>query len=231
VKVAFQKMVGYSKNYYANHLQENEIGKIDILVGAFMFLKRNLYNEVGGFDEDYFMYGEDIDLSYKIKNHGFNNYYFGDTTIIHFKGESTLKDKTYAKRFYGAMRIFYKKHFKSNDFFDTVVWVGIQFAQLFNSGSSFENKKANNYFIYSHGLDASFNSVFPFKVIHVNNLEGVKPNSEVIFDANTLSYTEIIEQILILQKNNTHTFKILPKNSNFILGSNNSKQRGEILYF
>ena len=231
VKVAFQKMAGHSKNYYANHLQENETGKVDILVGAFMFMKRELYNQVQGFDEDYFMYGEDIDLSYKIVKAGFDNYYFGETTVIHYKGESTLKDKTYAKRFYGAMQIFYKKHFKSNFFFDTVVWFGIQFAMLFNNASALESKKTNDYFMYSHELHAGFNAVFPFEVNHVNNMENVKPNSEVIFDANTVSFKEIIEQISILQKNNSHTFKILPKNSNFILGSNTSKHRGEILHF
>ena len=85
--------------------------------------------------------------------------------------------------------------------------------------------------MYSHELHAGFNAVFPFEVNHVNNMENVKPNSEVIFDANTVSFKEIIEQISILQKNNSHTFKILPKNSNFILGSNTSKHRGEILHF
>ena len=231
VKVAFQKMIGNSKNYYANHLQENEIGKIDILVGAFMFMKRSLYNQVQGFDEDYFMYGEDIDLSFKIIKAGFDNYYFGESKVIHFKGESTLKDKTYAKRFYGAMQIFYKKHFKSNIFFDTVVWLGIQFAQLFITVGSRETKKAKHYIIYSYEVGISFNSVFPFEVNHVNNVKDIKTNSEVIFDANTLSFKEIIDKISFLQKNNTHTFKILPKNSNFIVGSNNSKHRGEILHF
>ena len=125
----------------------------------------------------------------------------------------------------------YKKHFKSNFFFDTVVWFGIQFAKLFNSAGSRELKKVNNYFIYSHEIHSSFNTIFPFEVNYVNNLKDVKPNSEVIFDANTLSFKEIIEQISILQKNNSHTFKILPKNSNFILGSNTSKHRGEILHF
>ena len=115
-KVAFQKLFGNTKNYYTNALKPNEVGETDILVGAFMVLKRTIYNEVGGFDEDYFMYGEDIDLSYKVLKSGYVNYYYGNTAIIHFKGESTLKDKVYAKRFYGAMGIFYNKHFKKNSF-------------------------------------------------------------------------------------------------------------------
>ena len=86
VKVAAQKMFGNGKNYYANHLEQTDIGKVDILVGAFMFVKRDVYASVGGFDEDYFMYGEDIDISYKLIKQGFDNYYFGSTTVIHYKG-------------------------------------------------------------------------------------------------------------------------------------------------
>ncbi len=125
VNAAFKKIFGNSKAYYANHLNENETGKVDILVGAFMFIKREFIMKVKGFDEDYFMYGEDIDLSYKVLKAGYNNYYFGETTVIHYKGESTLKDKHYANRFYGAMQIFYKKHFKKNVLFDMFVWLGI----------------------------------------------------------------------------------------------------------
>lgn len=124
VKVALQKIRGKSKNYYAKHIQEEDVAKVDILVGAFMFMKRSVYKILKGFDEDYFMYGEDIDLSYKAMKEGFNNYYFGPSTVIHFKGESTLKDANYTKRFYDAMQIFYKKHFKSNFVFDTIVFWG-----------------------------------------------------------------------------------------------------------
>ena len=93
VKAALLKLVGNPSCYYANHLKENETGKADVLVGAFMLMKREVYIQMSGFDEDYFMYGEDIDLSYKVKKAGYDNFYFSDTTIIHFKGESTLKDK------------------------------------------------------------------------------------------------------------------------------------------
>jgi len=108
VQVAFQKMIGNSVNYYANHLKEDEIGKVEILVGALMLMPKSVFHEVNCFDEDYFMYGEDIDLSYKVLKAQYDNFYFGDTTIVHFKGESTLKNKTYARRFYSAMQIFYK---------------------------------------------------------------------------------------------------------------------------
>ncbi len=86
-KVAFNKLFGISSTttgkYYATHLDENESGVIDILVGAFMLMQRKKYNEVAGFDEDYFMYGEDIDLSYKLLKKGYQNYYFPFNQIIH----------------------------------------------------------------------------------------------------------------------------------------------------
>src|SRR5690606_33053957 len=90
-KVSLLKMLGKANAYYANHLSENEIGKANVFVGAFMFIESQKYLELNGFDEDFFMYGEDIDLSYRFLKKGYDNYYFGQTTIIHYKGESTSK--------------------------------------------------------------------------------------------------------------------------------------------
>src|SRR5690606_21248127 len=118
--VSIKKILGFSNAYYANHLSPTDTGEVDILVGAFMFLKKDIFYEVEGFDEDYFMYGEDIDLSYKVLQAGYQNIYFGKTAILHYKGESTLKDKTYVKRFHRAMQIFYNKHFKSHPFLDAL---------------------------------------------------------------------------------------------------------------
>ena len=131
--VAIKKLIGLSKDYYVSNVKVNEIGKASVFVGAFMLLKRNLYEEVGGFDERYFMYGEDIDLSYSVLNTGYDNYYYGQTTVIHYKGESTLKDEVYAKRFYEAMQLFYKKYFKSNLLFDIAVGLGVRIIPIFKS--------------------------------------------------------------------------------------------------
>jgi GT2 family glycosyltransferase len=100
--------------YYAQHLSENETGKVDILVGAFMIMKRDLYNEIGGFDENCFMYSDDIDLSFMALKSGKNNFYFHETSVIHYKGESTVKDGLYMKRFQEAMQFFYNKHYKNS---------------------------------------------------------------------------------------------------------------------
>ncbi|MGB2127997.1 MAG: glycosyltransferase family 2 protein, partial [Flavicella sp.] len=119
--------VNTSKNtYYANHLSKTDSGTIDVLVGAFMLLKTDVYKQVGGFDEDYFMYGEDIDLSYKLLKAGYQNYYLGSSKIIHFKGESTRKDVRYLKHFHGAMEIFYKKHFPKSFLMNVLMKIGIK---------------------------------------------------------------------------------------------------------
>ena len=101
--------------YYLGHLDKNATNQIDILPGAFMFIKREALNKSGLLDEQFFMYGEDIDLSYRITQAGYKNYYYPECQIIHYKGESTKKGSlNYVLVFYKAMIIFAKKHFKSN---------------------------------------------------------------------------------------------------------------------
>jgi N-acetylglucosaminyl-diphospho-decaprenol L-rhamnosyltransferase len=124
---AFCKITGLTKlfpnsklfgRYYLGHLAENEVNKVDVLPGAFMMIPKLVLDKTGGFDETFFMYGEDIDLSYRIQQAGYINYYFPVTTIIHFKGESTQKkSKEYTQYFYGAMLLFVKKHYGQVQFF------------------------------------------------------------------------------------------------------------------
>jgi GT2 family glycosyltransferase len=98
--------------YYLGHLDENKNHKVDVLAGAFMMIRREVLEITGGFDEDFFMYGEDIDLSYRIQKAGYDNYYLAETRIIHFKGESTKTGSlNYVRMFYGAMSIFVRKHY------------------------------------------------------------------------------------------------------------------------
>ncbi len=121
VLTSFFKMTGFTRifpnskifsSYYLGHLDERESHAVDILSGAFMLIKKDVFDRSGGFDERFFMYGEDIDLSYRMLQGGYRNYYFADTTIIHFKGESTIRDFRHIKMFYDAMILFMKKHFK-----------------------------------------------------------------------------------------------------------------------
>ena len=232
VKVAFKKMLGNPKEYYGNHLDENETGKVDVLVGAFMLIKREVYQGVGGFDEDYFMYGEDIDLSYKVIKAGYDNYYYGVSKVIHFKGESTLRDQLYAKRFYGAMQIFYKKHFKKNIVFSFLVGLGIRVVYLFRKMPVVNKKSIDRYFLISDKMNQDLQKVLKTELLLKCNLnEFIPNNTEIIFDANVLTYKEIIVFLEETKKNPLVTFKILPKDSKFIIGSDNAIYRGEILRF
>lgn len=126
-KVAFYKIFGLSalfKNsekfgkYHLSYLDKNENHEVEILSGAYMFMRKSALDKSGLLDETFFMYGEDIDLSYRIELAGYKNYYFSDSQIIHYKGESTKKGSiNYVFVFYEAMIIFAKKHFgKKNAF-------------------------------------------------------------------------------------------------------------------
>ncbi|MDF1866356.1 MAG: glycosyltransferase [Saprospiraceae bacterium] len=122
--VAFCKTFGLSKifpksrlfnRYHLGFLDKEETHEIDILAGAFMMVRRETLDKIGLLDETFFMYGEDIDWSYRIQLGGYKNYYFADTQIVHYKGESTKKGSlNYVKVFYNAMIIFAKKHFKGS---------------------------------------------------------------------------------------------------------------------
>ena len=124
-KVAFYKVFGLSKifpkskifgQYHLGYLDKNKIHSVDILAGAFLFLRKETLDKTGLLDETFFMYGEDIDLSYRIIKAGYKNYYFPETRIIHYKGESTKKSSiNYVFVFYNAMIIFARKHFSNKN--------------------------------------------------------------------------------------------------------------------
>jgi O-antigen biosynthesis protein len=123
--VSFFKIFGFTKifprskivaRYYLGHLDENKINKIEILPGAFMFIRKEVLDKIGLLDENFFMYGEDIDLSYRILKANYDNYYYPETRIIHYKGESTKKGSiNYVLLFYKAMILFAKKHFNQKN--------------------------------------------------------------------------------------------------------------------
>lgn len=122
-KAAFYKMSGLAAlfpksrefgRYHMKYLSEWETNEVDVLAGAFMMLRNDVLAEIGLLDEQFFMYGEDIDLSYRITLAGYKNIYFPETTIIHYKGESTKKKSVnYVKVFYNAMVLFAQKHYSA----------------------------------------------------------------------------------------------------------------------
>ena len=234
--VAFTKIFGLYKisnvfgKYYAQHLAENQSGKVDILVGAFMVMKRSLYLEVGGFDENCFMYSDDIDLSYMVKKSGRENYYFAETSVIHYKGESTVRDEKYMKRFQEAMNFFYNKHFKKSLFFSGFMKIGaFVFSKIKKSQQKNRIIAVDNYIFFSKN---EVQLALEKPISYQTNLLDFSPNSklqtEIIFDIQSFSFKEIID---FMQKHKaaTITYKMYLPQSKVIIGSNHANDIGEII--
>lgn len=241
--VAFTKIFGLYKwfptikwfnQYYAQHLTKDENGQVDILVGAFMVMKKKLYLEVGGFDENCFMYSDDIDLSYMIRKLGKANFYFAETTVIHYKGESTVRDVTYMKRFQEAMQFFYGKHFKKSIVFDYIMRFGSIIFSFFKKAQQ-QNRAViiDEYVVFSRNVNFKIPIAEDKKIGYLTDFNLFAPNSkkkvEVIFDTTTFSFKEISS--FMHSKATKHiTFKNYIATSNYCIGSNDANDRGEVLF-
>ncbi|MCG2431776.1 glycosyltransferase family 2 protein [Aequorivita xiaoshiensis] len=238
-KVSLLKLLGFTKKYYTSHLSENSCGEVEILVGAFMLVKRSIYNEVGGFDEDYFMYGEDIDLSYKFTKAGYKNHYLGNSTVLHYKGESTKKNKAYFERFYGAMQIFYEKHFNNNALLKNSVSLGVALAK---NAYRFTSSKKNNesvqlekHYVFTENVELierlSDKMKLHFQMVSKNIHEQiVLENCLLVFDNDYVTNGEIFQFMKQLKGKGNH-FRIKPRGRNFIIGSDQSDEKGGVFVF
>ena len=236
LKVAGAKLLGYSKYYYANHIGKDEIAEIDILTGAFMFIKKTVYDKTGGFDEDFFMYGEDIDLSYRITKAGFKNFYVGSNKVLHFKGESTIKDKFYLENFYGALSIFHKKHFPNRAGLYGIVQGLI--SMMISLKSMIRPKETKTFsvitnWVYAGNDESVFDSLkkkfSDTQGFLMTEVEEHHINQEIIFfDSNSQKYGEIIHEMQ--QPGLAETRKrIIAQDGSFYLGSDSSNERGEVV--
>ncbi|WP_353078386.1 glycosyltransferase family 2 protein [Flavobacterium sp.] len=236
--VAFTKIFGLYKisklfgKYYAQHLSEDQSGEVDILVGAFMMMKRDLYIKVGGFDENCFMYSDDIDLSYMIQKLGNDNFYFHETSVIHYKGESTVRDEKYLERFRDAMQFFYKKHFKKSFFFDNFIQIGSFLFAIFKQKRAQKlNNEIDKYIVFSKNkIQLNLNKPIEYLTDFEQFKFNKNSNIEIVFDTNSFSFAEII-RFMEKHKSKNITFKNYISQSNYLIGSNNSTDRGEVLIF
>ncbi len=235
--VAFSKLTKLYKllnfkpfnNYYHQSLKTNESGKAPILTGAFMFVKKSVYEEVGGFDERYFMFGEDIDLSYTILKSGRDNYYLPTAKIIHFKGESTQKDEKYIKRFVDTTFQFQQKHFR------TFLPQKFLMQGFFKLWMKTRVKKAeknlidtSNYTRYFVGKEAYFVQLKECisSVSSLDSFDKTPSKSVLIFDTTMYSFTTIIAAMESLKKQDIHFRFYFPKN-NIIIGSDAKDNLGK----
>ncbi|MEO6914549.1 MAG: glycosyltransferase family 2 protein [Chitinophagaceae bacterium] len=135
LSTSFYKLSGLSamfprsprfSRYYLPNISERQNKEVDVLSGAFMMVRKQVLQQIGGFDERFFMYAEDIDLSFRIQQSGYKNYFMAETTIIHFKGESTKKGSLdYVRVFYKAMSLFVEKHYPSRRSFNMLIQMSI----------------------------------------------------------------------------------------------------------
>lgn len=142
LSVALPRIVGLSKlfpkskifgRYNLTYLDENETYEVEAICGAFMFMPKAVLDKVGFLDEDYFMYGEDLDLCYRIKKNGFKIFYYPEVKTVHLKGESTRKSGlTYVNNFYGAMNIFVKKNLGGSFFLTLIMRLGVFYWSFFS---------------------------------------------------------------------------------------------------
>ena len=138
---SFTKVTGLSNlfpkskifaRYNLTYLDENKTFEVDAVSGSFMMIRKEVYEKVGGFDEQFFMYGEDLDLCYLIQKAGYKVYYVHNTQIIHYKGESTKRSNLDETRlFYDAMHLFVKKHLSSFPIVEVILRTAIGFRKLF----------------------------------------------------------------------------------------------------
>ena len=198
-----------SNNYYKLEVDEFETAPCEILVGAFMFTTKQIYQEIGGFDARYFMYGEDIDISYSAELAGYTNYYKGDITVLHYKGESTKRDKKYFKIFFEAMMIFLAKYYKDN-------WLNYQ---VLRTGIAVKYCVEMIKFNLSNQSNQQKVEVNKNELNWINQLSELKnqQNQNIVLDAERFSYQEILS--IISQYNSSNTsFYIHPKNKNYVIG-------------
>ncbi|HEX2788410.1 MAG TPA: glycosyltransferase [Ignavibacteria bacterium] len=182
--VAIPRMLGLSRlfpnsklfgKYNLTYLDENKTYEVDAICGAFMFIPKKVLDEVGLFDEDYFMYGEDLDLSYRINKAGYKIFYYPEVTTIHLKGESTKKTNlSYVNNFYGAMGIFVRKNFTGfSRLLSPVLRIGIFYRSLLSY--------IKRIFIQFLGTFADIIIIFGSLIFSVYNRFHIFPNEQYLF--------------------------------------------------
>jgi GT2 family glycosyltransferase len=250
------KMFPHSKTfarYYLGNLEQHQTHEVDVLSGAFMLITKKVLEIVGGFDEAFFMYGEDIDLSYRIQKASYANYYFAESTIIHFKGESTKKGSlNYVRVFHRAMLLFVKKHYKKTRLFSILMQIGIGCnAVLSGIGSIFKKivsfpkrKKVNQALIVAN--ETEFNSLLLLmqkaglvKTIvgrvsnessELNNLKEIlkkRAASEIVFCTDSISFKTMIDTIQ--QMPNAAAFEFYTSCGSTLISSSGKDSSGEYI--
>ncbi len=219
---SFCKMFGLSRlfpysgifaKYHVKYLDKEKIHQVEVLAGAFMMMRKETLDKIGLLDEDFFMYGEDVDLSYRVVKGGYNNIYLPEK-IIHYKGESTKKDLKYIKTFYQSMFIFLKKHYPNYGYFyNFLIKFAIYFHALISShkrikkdapkkiysrniliiGNEEECKKISGLFLPSLIKCEQFD--FHDDILTINEKLHLKTYTDLVFITGKTKYEDIISSM------------------------------------
>lgn len=185
--------------YHLRYLSEDEPHIVETLAGAFMLLRTSIVKKIGGFDEDFFMYGEDMDLSYRMSANGKACYYL-PTPIIHYKGECTKTESiNYVKIFYEAMHIFYRKHYPRRSFMSKIFVNGaIGMRMVIGAINSTIIKPIKQKLKRSHKADDTYIvSLNPSPIIKILHQEGFSENVHIISNLNELTQTHDTINIIL----------------------------------
>ncbi|HEV3223094.1 MAG TPA: glycosyltransferase family 2 protein [Puia sp.] len=224
----------FFSGYYMGHLHEGSSHAVDILSGAFMMIKKTVLDLTGGFDEQFFMYAEDIDLSIRISKTGYKNYYLSQSTIIHFKGESTRKDSRHIKIFYSAMELFMKKHFSKNmsSFHLHLLIAGVRFSRTVAYLQS-DFKKSTGYsatpwMVFIKG-EPEEKEKWKQRLaeLGIPTSDNEKEAQEIIYCESTLQSWKSIMAELINNKNQ-YWYKFSGAGTHAAVGSRSSREQGKV---
>lgn len=226
-----KKLIGMKSGYYSD-LGEFDSGNVDVLCGANMLIENSLFNDINGFNEEYFMFGEDIEICYETFNKGFNNFYCGSSSIIHFKGESTVNDINYLRNFYGAMVIYYKNIFSKNLFLIAIIKVISRFIIILRRISPkkthFKSKPKKN-ILYSNNSDIKLEKIFG-DIILIKKIDEKLNDCNLIFDSNYLTNKEIISCVDNLKSRNKMNFWFLSSDYSYIIRAGGMNQKGNAIF-
>jgi GT2 family glycosyltransferase len=238
---AFCKLVGLSalfprsarfNRYSLGHLNPLENHPVDVLAGAFMMVKRSVLEQTGAFDERFFMYGEDIDLSYRIQKAGFINYYFAGSSIIHFKGESTRKGSlNYVLLFYNAMLLFVRKNYRGlkaglfGFFIQAAIIIRGLISLLYKISVFFLKMGENG---QNNHKNRAKEMILVEKSTKIKELQ-IDQKTVILFcESNDFSWKQIIEELEQFSHTNAQ-FRFHGNKTNSIVGSDSKETEGEAL--
>jgi GT2 family glycosyltransferase len=229
--------------YYLGNLSEKENHEADVLAGAFMMVPRKILEQAGGFDERFFMYGEDVDLSYRIQQAGYKNYYFAESSILHFKGESSNKDSLKQLIvFYKAMLLFVKKYQRGLGdklfglFLQLAIYLRIIVAVIFFPFRFLNKRNGDNEPLLLIGTETETAALLSQLPANNNNAhvqanmhqlvdQLIKyPKAEIVFCEGVLSFREIINSIQAIPKG--PCFRFHGEGTGSVVGSESKDQQG-----